>query len=162
MSWRIFSRSFALADGGFHLMALNGSGPVLTWESRMRSAVTICRFPREHTPRGSSIAARIVVRSFRESAAQSLVSPAAANTTAANSICGFGSSTSACVSLLCGANTLRPAVSQSDWLGLFAIPSYVTMTLSGFGVYCVMPVICQLPPRRSTMNCNAPAASAAP
>ena len=53
-----------------------------TWESPTRSGVTICRSLRELTPRGSSIAVRIVVRSFRESAAraaQSPVLPAAEN-----------------------------------------------------------------------------------
>ncbi len=93
MSWRIFSPSFAPAVGGFHLTAANGGKPVSIWESPTRSAVTICRFLRELTPRGLSIAVRIVVRSFREfaaCAAQSPVLPVAVNTTAANSIRGFG------------------------------------------------------------------------
>src|SRR4029077_13830755 len=93
MNWRIFSPSFALAGGGFHLMGANGDRPVATWVSPTRSAVTICRSPRELTPRGSFIAARIVVRSFSGSAAcaaQLPVSLVAVNTTVENSICGFG------------------------------------------------------------------------
>ena len=93
MSWRIFSPSFAPADGGFHLMAPNGERPVATWVSPTRSAVTICRFLREFTSRGLSIAVRIVVRIFSGSAAcaaQLPVSPVAVNTTVENSICGFG------------------------------------------------------------------------
>jgi hypothetical protein len=93
MSSRTFSRNFELADGGFHLMAQNGSGRAPTWESVTKSDVTTCRFPRELTLRDSSIAARIVIRSSSEFAgcgAQPPVSPAAANTTAAISIRGFG------------------------------------------------------------------------
>jgi hypothetical protein len=89
----MFSRSFALAGEGFHHTAPIGGEHVWTWESPTRSAVTICRFLRENTPRGSSIAARIVAMSFRESAAfvaQSPVLPAAASTTAVNSIRSFG------------------------------------------------------------------------
>ena len=41
----------------------------LDWESLTKSAATICRFLRELTQRGSSIAVRIVLRSFREFAA---------------------------------------------------------------------------------------------
>jgi hypothetical protein len=92
MSWRIFSLSFAPADGGFRLTAPNGSRPVSTWALPTRSAVTISRFLRELAPRGSSIAVRIVTKNFREfgaRGAQSPVLPAAANTTAATSIRGF-------------------------------------------------------------------------
>ena len=74
-------------------MAANGDKPVATWVSPTRSAVTICRFLRELTSRGSSIAVRIVARIFREFAAcagQSRVLPVAVNTTVENSICGFG------------------------------------------------------------------------
>ena len=95
MNWRISSPNFALAVGGFHLTAPSGGRPVMTWESLTRSAVTICRSQREPSSLGSSIAVRIVVTSFRGSAAcivQSPVLPAAANTTAASSIPGFGSS----------------------------------------------------------------------
>ena len=87
MSWPIFSPSFALVVGRFHLTALNGGKLVSIWKSPTRSAVTISRFLRELMPLGSSIAARIVVRSFRESVAcivQSRALPAAANITAAS------------------------------------------------------------------------------
>jgi hypothetical protein len=80
--------NFALAVAEFCHMEKSGALPVATWESLTRSAVTICRFLHELAPRGSSIAARIVVRSFHESAAcaaQSHALPAAANTTAGNS-----------------------------------------------------------------------------
>ena len=86
-------RTLRLADGGFHLTALSGGRHVSIWESPTRSAVTICRFPCEPTPPGSSIAVQIVFRSSRgcaACAAQSPVLPAAVNTTAAGSIHGFG------------------------------------------------------------------------
>src|SRR4030095_7678390 len=97
MSWRIFLPSFALAGKGFCLTASSGGRPVWSWELPTRSAVTICRFPRELTQRGSSIAVRIVVRSFRVSdacVARWLVLPVAVNTTVAISICDFGYSLS--------------------------------------------------------------------
>ena len=84
---------FAPAGGGFHLMAPNGDKPVATWVSPTRSAVTICRFLRELTWRGLSIAVRIVARSFSgfaPCAGQLPVSHVAVNTTVENSICGFG------------------------------------------------------------------------
>jgi hypothetical protein len=76
MSWRIFSPSFALVGGGFHLTASSGGKRVWIWELPMRSAVTIFRFLRGLMSRGLSIAVRIVARIFREfaaCAAQSLV-----------------------------------------------------------------------------------------
>ena len=93
MSWRIFSPSSALVVGRFRLTALNGSKLVSIWKLPTKSVVTICRSLREHSPRGSSIAVRTVIRNFRESAAcvvQSRALPAAANITAAVSIRGFG------------------------------------------------------------------------
>jgi hypothetical protein len=65
---------------------------VSIWESLTRSGVILSPSLRELTLSGSSIAARIVVRNFREfaaCAAQSPVLPAVANTMAAISIRGF-------------------------------------------------------------------------
>jgi hypothetical protein len=93
MNLRIFSPSFAPADGGFPLTELSGSGLVWTWEYPTRSVVTICSFLRELLPLDSCIAVRIAGGSFRESAAcaaQSPVSPAAANTMTAILIRDFG------------------------------------------------------------------------
>ena len=93
MNWPISSRNFARAGGGFYLTVLNGGRLATTWGSATRSGVIIFRFQRELTPRGSSIAVRIVVKSFRESAActaQSPVLPAAGNTIAVSSMRVFG------------------------------------------------------------------------
>jgi hypothetical protein len=74
-------------------METSGAPRVATWESLTRSAVTTCRFLHELAPRGSSIAARIVVRSFHESAActaHSRALPAAGRITGGNSTRVFG------------------------------------------------------------------------
>ena len=73
-------------------MAPNGDRHVRTWELLTKNAVTISHFPRERTPPGLSIAVQIVVESSHESVALGVwlpVLPAAANTAAVTSICGF-------------------------------------------------------------------------
>src|ERR671930_2573533 len=93
MNWRTFSPSFALGGGGFYLTVPSGDRPAWIWESPTKRVVTICHSLRGLTPRGLSIAVRIVVRSSRESvvcAGQWPALPAATNTTAASSICDFG------------------------------------------------------------------------
>ena len=108
-------------------MAPNGDRPASIWGSPTKSVVTICRSLREPSPRGLSIAVRIVIKSFREfavCAAQSPVLPVAANTTAATSIRGFDSSSGVLGRLSCEARThvgwrLASAI---DYIGRVRIP----------------------------------------
>src|ERR1700730_17637306 len=87
-SWRIYLRSFQLADAGSPPTAPNGDKRVAIWESPTKRAVIICPLRRRHTRRATFIVARIAKKNFRvsgEFVARLLVWPAAARTTEANS-----------------------------------------------------------------------------
>jgi hypothetical protein len=93
MSWRIYSRNGGLAAGELRHTVKSGDKHVAIWESLTKRVATICRSLRKASRRDLSIVARTVGRNFpacERSAAQSLVSRAAENTTAASSIRGFG------------------------------------------------------------------------
>src|ERR1700736_1472903 len=75
-SWRIYLRSFELADAGSRRMELNGDKRVGISESPKKRVVTIFRSLRKRTRCVTFMSVRIAKRSFRASAASEELLPA--------------------------------------------------------------------------------------